>query len=247
MAVAQLVEPVAPDRALPVEVQVRQPGRRPHERRSAAVHGVGQPHAVRAVQKRICCSTGPPPTFAGTPRRASVHRTTSRTASHGPARRSAGVGSAEARASGRGRRGRQGGPMSSMRPVPATVVAFLLLAALAAVPAGAQVQSAHPIPTTGPAPSTPGSSATPPRPGGSPACARPGRTRSWRATRATASTTTPGSRTPTRSTGGRSGERPRDVLGRDRPHLHHPDVRPRGRLRGPARTSQGPALYLSTR
>ena len=46
VAVAQLGQPVTPDRALPVEVEMRQPRRRPHDRRPAAVDGVRQPHAV---------------------------------------------------------------------------------------------------------------------------------------------------------------------------------------------------------
>ena len=43
--------PVAPDRAAPFEVEMRQPVRRLHERRSAAGGGVGEPDAVarRAV------------------------------------------------------------------------------------------------------------------------------------------------------------------------------------------------------
>jgi hypothetical protein len=44
-----------------------------------------------------------------------------------------------------------------MRPVPAAAVAAaLVLGALVAAPAGGQVQSAHPIPASGPRPSTPG-------------------------------------------------------------------------------------------
>ena len=140
--------------------------------------------------------------------------------------------------------------MSSMRPVPAAVVAFLLLAALAAVPAGAQVQSAHPIPTTGPAPSTPGfvGHAATPRPARRRA-RRPGRTRSWRATRTTTSTTTRGRPTTTRSR--RAARAPAaGVLDRDRPHLHHADLRPPGPAdRRPASNlDQGPApVPASTR
>ena len=46
VAVAELGQPVTPDRALPVEVEMRQPGRRPHDRRPAAVDGVREPHPV---------------------------------------------------------------------------------------------------------------------------------------------------------------------------------------------------------
>ena len=46
VAVTQLGQPVTPYRALPVEVEMRQPRRRPHDRRPAAMDRVCQPHAV---------------------------------------------------------------------------------------------------------------------------------------------------------------------------------------------------------
>ena len=52
VAVAQLGQPVAPHRALPVEVQMRQPRRHPHDRRPAAVDGV----APAARRRRRCRS-----------------------------------------------------------------------------------------------------------------------------------------------------------------------------------------------
>jgi hypothetical protein len=46
MVAAQLNPPVPPQRALPVELQMGHPVGRLHQRRSAAVSGVGQPDAV---------------------------------------------------------------------------------------------------------------------------------------------------------------------------------------------------------
>ena len=139
--------------------------------------------------------------------------------------------------------------MSSMRPVPAAVAAVLLLAALAAAPAGAQVQSAHPIPTTGPAPSTPafvGHAATP-RPL---AGVRPARTNPFMAR-------DPHEQRPQLPvavghlhavSAGPLGRPPQGLLHRVRPRLHHADLRPPGPARRvlhlPRRT--GPRLLPLT-
>ena len=44
--IAELLQPMAPDRALPVELQMSQPGRDPHQRRTASVQRVSKAHAV---------------------------------------------------------------------------------------------------------------------------------------------------------------------------------------------------------
>ena len=44
---AEPLEPVPPHRALPVELEMTEPGRDPDQRRAAPVHGVRQAHAVR--------------------------------------------------------------------------------------------------------------------------------------------------------------------------------------------------------
>ena len=44
--IAELLQPVAPHRALPVQLEMTEPGCDPDERRTAPVHGVGQAHAV---------------------------------------------------------------------------------------------------------------------------------------------------------------------------------------------------------
>ena len=50
-ALRQVLEQVAPDRALPVVLEVRQPGRRLDDRRTLAAAGPGQAHAVVAAGK----------------------------------------------------------------------------------------------------------------------------------------------------------------------------------------------------
>ena len=40
------LEPMPPDRALPVELEVRQPGCRPYDRRPVPVHRVGESHTI---------------------------------------------------------------------------------------------------------------------------------------------------------------------------------------------------------
>ena len=61
VAGSERIEPVPPHRALPVEVQVRQPGRHPHDRRPAAVQGVGQPHAIHSGAESDLLLHGPDP------------------------------------------------------------------------------------------------------------------------------------------------------------------------------------------
>ena len=73
VAVPQLGQPVAPDRALPVEVEVRQPRRRPHERRSAAVDGVRQPNTIPGGAEAHLLLHTADPTSAARPRRVGFH------------------------------------------------------------------------------------------------------------------------------------------------------------------------------
>ena len=51
VALAEPIEPMAPDRAFPVQLEMGQPGRDPYQRRTAAVHRVGQAHPVRRGAK----------------------------------------------------------------------------------------------------------------------------------------------------------------------------------------------------
>ena len=51
VALAKPIEPMAPDRAFPVQLEMGQPGRDPHQRRTAAVHRVGETGAVRRGAK----------------------------------------------------------------------------------------------------------------------------------------------------------------------------------------------------
>jgi hypothetical protein len=48
MTFCKLVHPMSPHRAFTVEVEMGQPRRHPDDRRPAATHGVGEPHANRS-------------------------------------------------------------------------------------------------------------------------------------------------------------------------------------------------------
>src|SRR5262245_64569856 len=50
-ATRKVAEPVAPDRALPVEFEVRQPVRSLDERRTGAGYGVGEPDTVGGLEE----------------------------------------------------------------------------------------------------------------------------------------------------------------------------------------------------